>query len=557
MTGFRVFQKRLITASLMMGLAFCISSAAMAQDNTEMPEATAELLDIPPSATPTMTIAPGTPIPTPTPTPSISPVVITWGEEMFYPQAIHFHIDFALPLSQLRVLTLVIEVENQPTRAIPMAELIRSAISDEQSTQIRYFWHIPSADLLPFLSEVIYHWEVTTAAGESIVVPGVVSYADPDNDWVQDSNLNDPLSFVYPQNGININPLRDGLNSVYALLAENTGNSPQFRLALYSDAHPLERCHDGDAGGLVVTGNYGTELACREPVINTLIASTGYTPHPVQSNGGFVLAQELTRHMVEVFYAPVWGGQDIPAWFKTGLAYVYFPGDKVYLLETLRIATRHQEQFSLEEMNAPPEPAMNRALWEAQSYGMVAYMIDQMGLAQVFQFASQVGVDTEFSESYAVAMEQPIEALLAQWNNWIFSGASVIGFELRLYAGPTPIPTHTPHATRFPASPTPTPTYTSTPTPTPTVTLTPTPTGVLTSTPLPSLTPSLTPETGPPTLTPRPPTYLTVQPTLTPVPAGPRDFTDLNRSQIAVIAIIIGGIFAMLFIVFDQARRKR
>lgn len=89
---------------------------------------------------------------------------------------------------------------------------------------------------------------------------------------------------------------------------------------------------------------------------------------------------------------------------------------------------------------------------------------------------------------------------------------------------PTPTPTETPTPTATPTptetvSPTPTPSETSTPSPTPSESPTPTPTPTPTESPTPTLTPSPTPsETPTPTVTPAPSETPTPTPTLSPTP---------------------------------------
>lgn len=476
-----------------------------------------------------------TPSRTPSPTPTLSRLILAWSDELFYPQAVLFEISIALPRQQIQRVGLVMDIDGVGY-TIPMDALMQGAVERDSRTDIRYVWYVPPDDLPPFESVLTYAWEVVSTDGESVDVPGSAPYNVPDAPWTQDDAPDSPFSFVYPDGGIQIDPARNMLNNVYEFLAEHTGQSPVFRLALYSDAYPLERCHTDKDGSLVITGTQGTEIICREPVIDRLIARTGHTPFKVADSHSLGIQQQLVRYMVETFYAPVWDGRDVPDWFKTGLMYVYLPGEKTYLLDRLREATRNHTLFTLDEMRTRVEsPTANIALWEAQSYGMVAYMVDKMGLDALFGFANTAGNGETFAESYTGAMQIPPEALLPDWEHWIFSGAAAANFGLRLYAGPTPFPSPTPTITPFPASPTPLPTATSTITPTPTVT------GVLSATPMPTLTSIPTQTPVPPTITPRPAGFI---PTPTPRAAVPPEpetgfVFPLSREQAAILAAVI------------------
>ena len=501
-----------------------------------------------PTATRTATVTPGTPTNTPTPTPSVSPLISTWYEEVFYPQAIAFHIEIALPLAQIRALMLVLEIEGQAARTITMAELIRSSITDETHAVIDYYWSVPPENPPPFLSEVHYRWDVTTASGEFISAPGVAGYVDPDLHWVREDDPNNQLSFIYPEGAISVSAVRDLLDQVYATLAGNVGDTPSFRLALYSNNFPLERCQPrrGGNGSLVVIGTRGHEMDCAQPIINTVIANTGYTPLKLTSERSFGVLQDVTRYMVDAFYAPKWTGREVPEWFKTGLTYLYLPGDRGYLLDTLRLAVRNRQLFTLEGMNIRPEwGSPQLLLWEAQSYAMVMYMTHPIGLAALFEFANQTDDAESFAESYAAAMGQPLEALLPNLSNWVFSNAAADDFRLTLYQGPTPLPSFTPTLTPLP------PTATATATVTPTITPTLTVTGYQSATPIPTLTPTLTLTREPPTVTPRPAGYRTA----TPVPATSDNiFTNVGTTGIIIAVALAVGL--ILIVIFAATRRR-
>ena len=519
-------------------------SPAIAQDTTGEPENTGT----------SESTEPLTPAITPTPTPSVSPVILTWSEEMFFPQAVSFQIAIGLPLDQIRVITLVIEVEGQPARAIPMNELFRSAAADEQHTEIEHIWNVTPNDLVPISSIINYHWDITTAQGEFISVPGVVDYNARGANWVLDEDPNNRLSFIYPADVMNVGALRNSLESAYDLLATHTGQNPRYRLALFSNKAPLEPCQLNADGILVVTGHYDTELACEEPIMDTLISNLGYTPFEMASSRTSGILQELVQHFVDTSYGPVWAGRDIPDWFKVGLTYVYLPSDKTYLLGPLRDATRNRSLWTLAEMNRRPDPTSpDLSLWEAQSFGMVTYMASQIGIEKLFEFANNAGIGEPFSPSYEEAVEQPLEALLPNLNNWIFSTAAATDFGLLLYVGPTRIPTRTLTPTPFPPSPT------FTATDTPTITPTATVTGFLSATPLPSHTPTITLTPEPPTVTPRPAGYqdpTTPTPTPVPPPADKGPLEDLGDQQIVGIAAVIIIGLLVLVAVYLQARQR-
>lgn len=531
-------------STILVMILLCFASPIIAQDASGDPETNGTS-----ESSPTMTATPG---PSPTPTPSVSPVILAWSEEMFFPQAAAFEIAIALPLDQIRVITLIIEVTGQSPRAIPMNELFRSASADEENTEIEHIWNITAADALPISTIVTYHWDITTADGEFISVPGAVDYNAHGINWTIDEDADNQLSFLYPADMINMGSFRNNLENVYDLLETHTGQNPRYRFALHNRQVPLDPCQPNNTGDLVITGHYGSELPCGNPIMPQLVSNLGYTPFELDSVTASGAFRELIQHFVDTSYGPVWAGRDIPDWFKAGLVQVYLPGDKIYFLEPLRDAARNRNLWTVTEMSGLTESTVtDQRLWEAQSFGMVAYMANQIGIEGLFEFARTAGINESFDTSYQEAVQQPIEALLPNFNNWIFSTAAATDFGLRLYAGPTPFSTWTSTPTPFPPSPT------ATATNTPTITPTATATGFLSATPLPTLTPTITLTPEPPTITPRPAGFQVSTPTATPMPPEEKVLLDdLGDQQIvAVAAVIIFGLI-VLVIVYLQARQR-
>lgn len=524
---------------------------AAAQEPTETP------LDGTPAATatPTETQASPTPAPptfTPTSTPVVPSWVTTWREEVLYPQAVRFTMTIDRPLDQILALELTINApgEAQPRTFSPEPDEI-ATLTARTFTEMVFLWVIPPNNPLPFNAEVDYFWEVTVAQLGSAVLPGVFAYSDPAVRWVQDQDPNERVSLIYPEGQVDVELLRRTVQGVYTLLARNTETSPELRLVVYSDDFPFDPCHENDAGEQVIVGPVsGTELACNPQVIENILRDLNYDPFPLPSVSRSTVTDALLRYMVAEFYAPSWAGRDVPAWFQTGMTYFYLPGEKFYLLDAVRSASRTRYTFTFDEMSARDET--NPVLWDAQAYTMVLYIARQIGVAQLFEFAGTAGDGEAFAESFADVVNMPLTGLLPNWNNWIFTGVAASDSSLQLYEGPTPVPSPTQTVTPFPASVTPTPTFTVTPT------FTHTPVGfAFTATPLPSRTPTVTLTPAPPTITPRPPRSfedLTPQPTQ-PTNGSPLD--DLDTDVVLVVGTVAVALFLLaVWLLFGRRSRR-
>jgi hypothetical protein len=499
---------------------------------------------VPPTAPPA---SPAPPTSTPTATPDVPEFVYAWSVEVIYPAGVRFVLTLARPVAQINQLTLTIQPPDQPARTVSVSPSGAAVLATESFTDLVYIWQMPLDDPLPFLEIVDYNWLAVVDGGQSASIPGAFLYADPAIDWIRADDPDEMLSLIYPAGRLNPAGVRGELRGAYEQLADNLDECPHFRLALYDEHFPLDPCQpaaDEDERRIAVGPQSGTVIDCPPGIMEAVLAGIDYLPLRGSTTLGSALTQSLLRYMVDEFYAPVWAGRDVPAWFQTGLAYFYMPVDKRAMIETTRSAARVNRVYSLSQMRAPDPD--NLGLWEAQSYSMVLYIADRIGVPALFELAQTAGAGESFAGSYEAVSGQPLASLLPAWRNWIYSGVAVAAASLDLYSGPTPSATTGPTRTPFP------PTSTSTPTSTPTDTPTPTVTGFLSATPLPTRTPTDTLTPAPPTVTPRPAAMLNLATaTPTPPPGGlgglPVQTDVLALAGVVAIFAVVAGVIAALF----------
>lgn len=511
-----------------------VSNIAQAQEITPLDSPTVVV----PTATPSITLTPAPPTITPTPRVIVPDFIFTWSEEMIYPAAVRFTLTVARPISQVVGLSLAIDAPGQATRQITVNANESAVARTDTFTDFVYLWRIPANNPLPFQAEVSYAWTVTVDPEQTAIVPGAFAFTDPNINWVVDDDPAGNLGLIYPEDTVAAALIRSSAAEVYNVLRVNTGRAPTFNLVLTDPNYPFDPCDAVDDTPNAVTGlRTGTTVACTTDVMGGVLNALDYELFEVDSLVGAPVREDVIREMVARFYEPDWRDSDVPQWFRTGLAYLYQPSDKSALLETVRGSYRLYRPFSLSQMNTPD--AENRFLWDAQSYTMVLYIAERIGLERLFALAQ---TDTPFAEAYQTILDEPLEALIPTWRNWIFSDVAASGAQLTLYQGATSVPLPTQTATPYP------PTPTHTPTDTPTATPTETPFGFLaTTTALPSITPTPTERSRAATRTPRPASFA-LTPTAAPIVQAAEATT--NDEGIDPRLLVIGGAGVLLIAVF-------
>lgn len=477
----------------------------------------------------------------PTPQPEQG-YIITWTNEVIFPQAIRFYVAMSPPVAELAAVSLAIRPQGQSPVMVDLA--LSEALVSEPYSEFEYIWNIPSAAPPRLFGEIQIEWRAAARNGEQARVEDALTFTDPRLTWVQREG--DPINLTIPADGLEapgnvIGRLRRELQPVYDLLADNTGRDESFNLLLYTDVPP--GCDRNDEGEPVATGPLsGIVLDCSPDLAESVYQTSGYQVVQSSSSGYTDMLAALVDTLVRRFY----GWQNGPDWLAAGLSTFYAPVSRPGDLARLITASRADRLYTLEAMTHKPD-RVDEALWQAQSYGMVLYAASRAGVPGVFRLAEQAGAAESFDSAYQSVMNQPLAAMLADWERWLFTQQAAAAFNITPYqsATPTPTPSRTPTLTATPA-PTATPTL-------PPPTLTPTPPGFApTLTPLPSATPSRTPPPSRPTVTPRPPGSL-----FTPTPAQttlPEQIVStVSITGLVVIAVIV---IVILIFVFTGFRRR-
>ncbi|MEQ8677138.1 MAG: hypothetical protein RLP44_08680 [Aggregatilineales bacterium] len=478
-----------------------------------------------------------TPSPTPTTTPDVPAFLYNWDAQVIYPAAVRFTLYVDRPVSNIERLLLTIEPEIGGNIVIDVNPE-QNATRSETFTEITYVWEIPVSDPLPFLSTVEYNWLVTTTQDGTAGVPSAFFFTDERANWNESIDEDNHFNFILPENATAPQIIRDSINDVYTLFANNTELEPTFNLALFNTEIPLNPC---DAG-TVIEPRTEDSFACQTDVIEASFAIKGYEPITIDYNISANRNRVLTSLLFTRFYADF--DQSVPLWFRQGLENFYIPSPNSGNLLALQSAARNGTLIRLESMNNP-----DQQLWEEQASAMVLYIASQIGVEGLFQLANDVSTSNDFSETYQEATGAPLAVMIPDMSDWLFYSTTMIDFNYTPYLQTTATPEPTISNTPFPPTETNTATATATPTVTPSVT------GFRTATPLATLTHTPTERRGTATLTPRPAGSL-FEPVATAVPELSEGSENTNQTQRIAIIAVIGALVILALIAVFYRRGK-
>ncbi|HVU11167.1 MAG TPA: hypothetical protein VHD90_07805 [Phototrophicaceae bacterium] len=467
----------------------------------------------------------------------VSGVVQSGATEILFPQAIRIMVNLTVAPQDVAAASLTIMPPDEQPITVSVDPKSSIVTYSGASVTLGYVWKIPVDHPPPLFSTVNYQWSVRTTDGAvSTYNGGSVVFADPRVDWMR---------YPYPQAHLDLtvpasfSPFIDALRQTHALIAQNTGFAADEKL-LVSPVDPGCTPSPDDPGKAIVTGKFGLVVTCDPGIEQAVMSGYHVLVLPPEADPQDFLTSMWTQQA----YTQWWDQKGVPVWFIDGLGQFYNPERKDGLLLPVQQAARSGSLYNLDQMSKNISPAS--ALWRAQSYGMVLYIVHQIGVQGLFNLARVPVAD--FDMAYQQAMHVPTSALIPAWQQWIFTASAQGDYGITPYQPPTSTPTITP-------------TFTNTATLTPTTTLTPTmtplpsstPPGVRTYTPPPTVTPSSTATQSPPSVTPRLPGSL---PTPTPEPTALQQAVAQPGFQAGAITLL-GLLLVLLIFLYVRLGNRR
>lgn len=457
--------------------------------------------------------------------------VLVRGEsvEVAFPQAIRFGLDLTVTAAEVDAIELRVTAGDAAELIFNVSPQAAAMVFEEPEARFRFDWIFTVEQSPHWYDTIFYEWSYTLLDGRTGNYTGEFLFSDPRETWVNTEDPNGNYRVIAPRRAI-----RAGLDfsMIYDQYRRNTSTSPRLDWVIYpSDLDP---------------GCIRTVTEEDEEVFTAVGSQTAFTLPCVPESLDWVMQgwellrltlavpadQVVSRWLVDGFYETVWRGKNVPDWFTEGLSLFYTPSNKAVFLSITRENVRTRRLLSAQAMRVRE----NSQEWQAQSYGMIAYMVDHVGMIGVFQLANLIASTADFSMAYRQLMGQDVETLIPLYERWVFSREAELAFGVTPYQPP---------------SPTPSPTFTSPPTltltPSPTFTYTPTPTitGVLTRTVAPTITPQPSSTQRPATVTPRPPGSLQ---TPTPIPIAQTP-SALDQPTVRIASFVVLAILLVVLLV--------
>lgn len=479
-------------------------------------------------------------------------VIRQWSQSIIFPAAIRFNLTVELPQPEIQAVTLVVQPEGRETITIPV-DLSEAILVGGAAPELEVIWFLPAAAPPILFREVTFSWTVVSSGNAVSNVSDRLVFRDDRTDWVQDieagTGIRLTLSNGQPKTGqsslsrTGLELLQANVRQMQELLDEYVGQRQEFNVLVYAGGLAPE-CAPLDDGAFATTDPVTSlPVSCDPEVATAIVQASEYDVIETSSAAVEAIQNTVIAHVVRRTYDALWDGQNVPEWFAAGLVQFYAPVLKSEEGLALTQAARNRSLLPLEQMVVLPSGAVSVDLWQAQSYGMVAYIASVIGVDGLLGLASDIPASDSFEAAYQTAMGKSSETLVSDVSRWVFNETALGAFNFTLYQGVTATPT---------ASRTPTSTFTPTATMTLTPTVTPSVTGVLSATPRPTNTATSTATAAPPTVTPRPAGSLN---TATPVPVPPAA-VPTSGLTIGILLLLGGLILIAIVIVFVRPSRR-
>jgi hypothetical protein len=443
---------------------------------------------------------------------------------------------FSVPLETVTEATLVIQQpgwsESPLGISIDPREFADASTTGEDFV---YLWDVDPENAPNLFFSTTITWTFTFDDDTTAEVIDRVYYADPRTDWTAVYLRPETLLAVVPAERYSGPYVQTQLSPVIDLLEANTSQTPQLNTVVFDPRIPLDPCQTNDEGALIATAPESDQpVPCDPEAISAIYEASGFTLVELPSADVTTLVKTVASQLFNSVYDSLWADSDVPLWFQAGLERYYWPTPKIDLLVISQQAVR--TGGLIRDIDSAPSDA-NRDAWLAQSYGLVLYISDQIGVDGGFELADRVTAGEDFAATYTELVGSDLSGLIPAWSNWVLTRGAEGAYGFYPYLPPTPTATTT--SSRTPTF-TPTATTTLTPSLTPSVTgeLSPTPSATLpaSDTPTPSATATFT-------VTPR-----SMESLFTPTPIPPDPQVESTANFLSAFSLGLMGLGVVLLI---------
>lgn len=374
----------------------------------------------------------GTPDPTPTDEPEVSgettesqsgqSVIEGYRSELLFPAMIRLFLTVNVSSDTIETLQVsVAQADGLDDTFTLEPETAVIEGSADGMTVFMFNWDLSASPIPQPFETVRYEWEIATVNDDVFSVEDAFMFADTDaGPW--DHAGEPPVTLHWNTPRLAGNLLREDAMMTYRLLRDHTGRTVPFEAALY-DAETIF-C-DADAAVRSVVD--ATEYACSAAQARDVYERAGIALIQRRNAGYMPVLDQIIIRMVRNTYASFWDGVAIPAWFDYGLGAHYRQYPDLAALQYTRSLAQADVLYGMDRLiEGLPESAhyLERALWAAQSYLLVMYLVDEYGPDAPVELAQTVGEETDFEAALEMLTDGDQAALMANWRDWLSSEAA-------------------------------------------------------------------------------------------------------------------------------------
>jgi hypothetical protein len=399
--------------------------------------------------------------------------IFGYRSEIVFPAAVRFVVGMNVGLDQIASVSLTLRQQsglNVTLEVDPQRYLLETG---GVVTQLLYPWDLSTGPVPVSFEPLSFMWQVETKDRQiSKATDEFLFVDDARGPWYVAGNP--PLILHWLNPHLAGSAIRNEVMAAYGLLGHHTGlvPSPSYEFVIYDPNTPM--CQQvvspetNKTISVVTSREDESQYPCSVDAFRQVYARGGIIFLQRPTFGYSELEDLLIASMVRETYISLWQGASVPAWFLSGLTFMYRLHPSLSTLEVTRDAARTESLLPLSELgSAVPEDAafQVRVLWEAESYLLTLYLADRYGADAAFDLALNIR-QQGFDGALQSLMGGTQDNLWDEWSRWLFTAAAERAVAWTPYTDTTPTPTATPTITPIP------PTFT--PSMTPTITFTPT-----------------------------------------------------------------------------------
>ncbi|MBN1564477.1 MAG: hypothetical protein JXA10_11600 [Anaerolineae bacterium] len=358
------------------------------------------------------------------PAPQDTGYIISYQTEIIFPVAISFSVIAAIEQDQIEAATLSYFQRGTILATIEL-DLDEAVLqTTDVYTQMVYLLELDSdAAPVPF-EPVSYRWEIVTQDEIVSMVSDEFTFEDQSRgSWRVAGRP--PVVLHWTDWGMAGELMRNDLLPVYTLLEQNTQRALDFQFVLYdTNTRYCQEITDPtteETRQVVISRLNGTEFPCSKAEFASFYTHVGLVFLERPNAGYTPTLDALTQHMTQAAYALVWENRFVPAWFRAGMGFIYRQRSAPEMLSTARNAARMENLLAIEDLSAAlPDTASlpEQDLWNAQSYLLVLYLVDQFGAETVFDLAQTAG-EGDFEGALFALIDGDDRVLWDNWYHWL------------------------------------------------------------------------------------------------------------------------------------------